>query len=151
MFKDYYSILEVPDTSNIDEIKKAYKKQAIKWHPDKPQSSDTTQRMQDINEAYDILSNPVKRAHYDIEYLRFQKYQEPREKSANEHQATDEYEVQDELLKDWISKARKQAMQDLKGIAYAGAKGGTHGVMIQIIGILIVLTVVAVGKVYYSP
>ena len=57
MFRDYYAILVISQSASRVEIKSAYKKQAIKWHPDKNQGVDTTQRMQEINEAYLILND----------------------------------------------------------------------------------------------
>jgi DnaJ-class molecular chaperone len=65
--KDYYAILEVTRGSTDAEIKKAYRKLAMKWHPDKnPDNSDEAARkFQDIGEAYDVLSDKQKRAIYD--------------------------------------------------------------------------------------
>lgn len=63
--KNYYSILEVNRSSTKEEIKKAYKIQAKIWHPDINKSSDAKQRMQDIIEAYLVLSNKAKREEYD--------------------------------------------------------------------------------------
>ena len=52
MFKDYYSLLEIDETASQDEIKKAFRGQAVKWHPDRNKGLDTTSQMQAINEAY---------------------------------------------------------------------------------------------------
>ena len=60
-----YDILEVPITASIDEIKKAFKKLAIKYHPDKNNNPDANQKFQDINNAYQILSDPDKKQLYD--------------------------------------------------------------------------------------
>ena len=57
-----------------EEIKVAYRKQCIKWHRDKNINIDTTQRMQDINQAYLILKDEEARSKYDIEYLKFKSY-----------------------------------------------------------------------------
>lgn len=75
MFKDYYQILEVSYGTTASEIKSAYRKQALKWHPDKHQNMNVKSIMQDINEAYAILKDPDKRARYDQEYSFFKKTQ----------------------------------------------------------------------------
>jgi DnaJ-class molecular chaperone len=60
-----YSILEVDKNATIDEIKKAYKKLAIKIHPDKNSSPNATEKFQEINMAYEILSDKVSKEKYD--------------------------------------------------------------------------------------
>ena len=61
--KDYYKILEVLENSGPDEIKKAYRNLAFRYHPDR--SNGNEEMMKEINEAYAVLSNPVKRNEYD--------------------------------------------------------------------------------------
>ncbi|MFP6762112.1 MAG: molecular chaperone DnaJ [Planctomycetaceae bacterium] len=64
--RDYYEVLDVSRDAAADEIKKAYKKLAIKYHPDRNQGDDTAvQNFKDASEAYDVLSNQDKRARYD--------------------------------------------------------------------------------------
>lgn len=63
MNKDYYSILGVSRSASADEIKRAYRKLAHQHHPDKNKGEDT--RFKELNEAYQVLSNPEKRSHYD--------------------------------------------------------------------------------------
>ncbi|KAI9026665.1 hypothetical protein CLU79DRAFT_742855 [Phycomyces nitens] len=67
MGKDYYSILGVPKTATEDEIKKAYRKQALKWHPDrnKDKMDVAKSKFQEIGEAFEVLSDKDKRAIYD--------------------------------------------------------------------------------------
>jgi molecular chaperone DnaJ len=65
--KDYYDLLGVPRTATADEIKKAFRKQARKHHPDAGGSED---RFKEINEAYEVLSDEEKRRQYD-EYGRY--------------------------------------------------------------------------------
>ncbi|XP_069482915.1 dnaJ homolog subfamily B member 5 isoform X1 [Ambystoma mexicanum] len=65
MGKDYYKILGIPNGANEDEIKKAYRKMALKYHPDKNKDSNAEDKFKEIAEAYDVLSDPKKRAVYD--------------------------------------------------------------------------------------
>ena len=63
--KDYYKILEISRDASQSDIKQAYRKLALKFHPDKNKSPDATKKFQDIGEAYSVLSDPAKRRRYD--------------------------------------------------------------------------------------
>lgn len=64
--RDYYEVLGVERNANADEIKKAYRKAAIKYHPDKNLGDkEAEDKFKEAAEAYDVLSNPDKRARYD--------------------------------------------------------------------------------------
>ena len=139
MFVDYYELLEIDSSASTVEIKSAFKKQALKWHPDKNTGIDTTEMMQRINEAYLILKDEEARRLYNIEYKRFKQFKKEREEhsnyqkesdskqknqqqsnnasSDNTYQKTNEkrhqydsYEVFDETLKRWMENARNQAV-----------------------------------------
>ncbi len=64
-YKDYYATLGVAKTAGADDIKKAYRKLARKYHPDVSKEKDATQKFQDVSEAYETLKDPEKKAAYD--------------------------------------------------------------------------------------
>ena len=70
--KDYYKILGVNKDASQDDIKKAFRKLSIKWHPDKNQGSkDAEAKFKEIAEAYEVLSDPKKREEYDNPHSNF--------------------------------------------------------------------------------
>ena len=140
MFKDYYKILDISISADNAEIKRAYRHMSIKWHPDKNLGVEVTSTMQDINEAYAILKDPVKKSRYDEEYHRFREAFDQKEttnykvkkeeKNASQYKWTYEYDVQDEDLKDDIKNAREYArelvekfLKELKESSIGAAKG----------------------------
>ena len=64
-YKDYYAILGVGREATAEEIKKAYRRLARRYHPDVSKEKDATERMKEVNEAYAVLSDPERRAAYD--------------------------------------------------------------------------------------
>lgn len=136
MFVDYYAILEIDLSASQEEIKAAFKKQALKWHPDRNPGQDTTFRMQQINEAYLILKDTEARQRYDREYNQFKQYKQQKEYTEREKQRRSEenradrerekqksedkknerqyeykeYTVSDDILGKWMENARKQAI-----------------------------------------
>ena len=150
MFIDYYSILEVDKESSFEEIKSAFRKQCIKWHPDKNLGTDTTEKMQLINEAYLILKDSEARAKYDIEWEAYHEYLKNKNIYQNQeiieevNEDFTEYKFQDEILEKWMNNAKKQsvdlakqAIKDFKDIATEGAKGSLRYIIYQIIVIFI--------------
>ena len=65
MIKDLYKALGLRATASQDEIKKSYRRLAMEYHPDRNGASDAHARFVEIGEAYEILSDPTKRRHYD--------------------------------------------------------------------------------------
>ena len=67
MTKNYYDILEIDKNSDENEIKKSYRKLAVKWHPDKnpDNKDDAEKKFKEISEAYQVLSDPQKKEIYD--------------------------------------------------------------------------------------
>jgi curved DNA-binding protein len=75
-YKDYYKILGVDKKASQDDIKKAYRKLALKYHPDKnPGDKKAEERFKEVNEANDVLSDPEKRKKYDEVGENWQHYQ----------------------------------------------------------------------------
>ena len=76
-FKDYYKILGIANTASADEVKKAYRKLAIKYHPDKnPNDKSAEEKFKEISEANEILKDEKKRKEYDglaEDYKNYQK------------------------------------------------------------------------------
>src|ERR1700731_3680366 len=64
-FKDYYETLGVTRGADAEEVKRAYRKQARKYHPDVSKERNAEARFKDVQEAYEVLKDPEKRAAYD--------------------------------------------------------------------------------------
>lgn len=141
MFKDYYAILDTSFVSTQDEIKSAFKKQALKWHPDRNKEQDANLRMQNINEAYLILKDVEAKTLYDKEYKIFKnynieqqenKYSSDKTEKQNSYEYSD-YEIQDETLYTWTQNAKNQAfdlakltLDELLGMTTAGVKAAVQ-------------------------
>ncbi len=155
IFKDYYGLLELNFTASQEEIKKAFKVQAVKWHPDRNNGVDTTSRMQNINEAYLILKDSEARSRYDVEYRRFDAFRqartfEPYESGKSESVRQPEskktdFQVEDDVLAKWMDSAKRQAVdlaqqtiRDFKGVSKAASQGLLEGVKQVIVWVVII-------------
>ncbi len=65
MKRDFYETLGIQKGATKDEIKSAYRKQAMQWHPDRNKSPEAEEKFKEINEAYEVLSNDQKKSAYD--------------------------------------------------------------------------------------
>lgn len=63
--RDYYEVLGVPKNASTEDLKKAFRQQALKYHPDRNKESDASERFKEINAAYQVLSDPERRNAYD--------------------------------------------------------------------------------------
>ncbi|MEK7514148.1 MAG: DnaJ domain-containing protein, partial [Patescibacteria group bacterium] len=63
--RDFYDVLGVKKTASADELKKAYRQQALKFHPDRNKAADAAEKFKEVSEAYEVLSNPQKKQSYD--------------------------------------------------------------------------------------
>jgi curved DNA-binding protein CbpA len=154
-FIDYYSVLGVLNTASTNELKIAYRSLVKKYHPDINHSSDATTKMQLLNEAYLILSDPEAKTIYDVEWIRYHetkggesqtKQSPPDTEGEGSHGRS--YQFQSDLLRDWIEKAQKQAkditaqaVKDTGGIVKAAGKGAVSGI-IQVLGYFVIINII---------
>lgn len=175
MFIDYYQLFEIAETATQEEIKAAFRKQAIKWHPDRNPGKDTTIQMQRINEAYLILKDPEARHKFNQEYQRFKGFKEEKkeekQKAETNNQSTnsssstssehnfeyENYSFNDDTLNNWMNNARKQSVdlakqtiKDFKGMVSVGFKEGVkasgNALVGQIVISVIVLIIIGISK-----
>jgi len=136
---DYYAILNIEHNATKNEIKAAFKKEALEWHPDRNSSPDATARMQLINEAYLILKDDEARLKYDQQYQIF------KQAARQEQPEWETYSINDDILNDWIKKAKQQAkemlmmsVEDLVGISKAATSAAWERTKFAILIVIIV-------------
>lgn len=144
MFKDYYKALGINPSSSKIEIKEAYRKMSLKWHPDRNPGVDVTTIMQDINEAYKILYDDESRVRYEREYNLFIKTilsTKERWCKSDDYSWTYEYDINDADLKEEINAARNYAqdlvnefLNNLKNTSKDAAKGAFDNAIGYVIG-----------------
>lgn len=124
MFPDYYKILGLNQNATKDEIKKAYRKLALEFHPDKNKSPNAHEKFIAINEAYLILYDDEAREKYDQEYkYHFSQYKEQKSydygysnetyerEKASQRKTENEQKFSDSDLNDWAKKAKSQGTE----------------------------------------
>ena len=158
MFLDYYDILEVDFNVSAEDLKIAYRRQSIKWHPDKNPGIDTLKQMQLINEAYLFLKDPEARSLYDKEYLRFKSFRksqiyEKKSSTNDDSSQNKDYVFDDEVLKRWMRNARNQAQNIVKQTSVdfkRGAKAAGEEMLKSTVGFItigiIFLLIFTIGK-----
>lgn len=160
MFVDYYYVLEVQKNASLEQIKKQFKVLAKKYHPDINKDSNATQLMQELLEAYYILSDSEARTRYNIQYDRFYGYQKAKDNSTyssysnNSQQETEQdFKYNDPLIEKWINNAKKQALEfinkslyESKGISKNGCKYFFYALLINFVLLIIILVLVRLFK-----
>ena len=154
MFCDYYEVLDILGPATIEEIKKGYRNQAFKWHPDRNIGRNTSERMRLIVEAYTFLKDDEARGKYDIEYLKFKQAKESNSiensiKTSTEFQYN--YSFNNEELYKWMHNAREQsfeylkiALKDFANIATEGGKTFINILIQRAIGFILLSIIISI-------
>jgi curved DNA-binding protein len=127
-FIDYYKILEVNKDASVEDIKKAYRKLARKYHPDlNPNDTNAKKKFQQINEANEVLSDPEKRKKYD-KYGKDWQHGEEFEKARQQQQQGGYSGYQGQGFEFGEGADFSDFFESMFGGASAGARGGrSHG------------------------
>ena len=123
MIPNHYKTLELEPTATKEEVKKAYRRLALQFHPDKNKSPDAHEKFIAINEAYLLIYDNEARIKYDHEYQYYfgqkvrtestnsqqHRHEEKREEAKSSNQKQRESQFEDEDLNQWTRNARQQA------------------------------------------
>ena len=132
-YKDYYKVLGVDKKASQDDIKKTYRKLAVKYHPDKnPGDKKSEEKFKEINEAYDVLGDAAKRKKYDDLGENWQSYQQGgfpndfnnRGRSGRQQSRQQSYAGDEGDFSDFFESFFGQG-----GFSSGGARGGRRGGM----------------------
>jgi hypothetical protein len=104
---DYYAILEIEFGASMSEVKKAYRKLALKYHPDQNSAPDAKQKFIEITEAYEVLTDPKRRWRYDQMY----------QKQARQPQEQEPRRKEKKAYEEWARHGRKKA-REYSSMAY---------------------------------
>ncbi len=157
MLPDYYKVFGLSKTATKEKIKRRYRELAKKYHPDVNHSPDATAKMQEIQEAYYILSDDEARSRYDIQYDRIYRNKKGEFNSFNTYNQTEQkgYEFDDPILEKWILNAKRQAIKfvknfyrDTKGIAASGCSYYFKTLGICILVFIAILILISIFKVF---
>lgn len=149
MFVDYYQILGLNQNSSSEQIKKRFKELAKKYHPDVNKNADSTKLMQELLEAYYILSDLEARRRYDIQYDRFYNQsradQNTNSQSKESPKSEQDFKYNDPIIEKWVINAKNQAfdfirksLEETKGISKSGCKYFFYALIINFIILIIV-------------
>ncbi|SNB29772.1 hypothetical protein NO004_530026 [Flavobacterium psychrophilum] len=100
---DYYKILELELGTDIQTVKKSFRRLALKYHPDKNKAPDASQKFIEITEAYEVLNNDIKKNQYDKLYAEFYKKKEQKTEYKDN--------VKSEKVKEWKTYGQKKAKE----------------------------------------
>jgi len=115
---DYYSILQISPDADIETIRRAYRKLAFKYHPDR---GGTHEKMVQLNEAWEILSNPITRANYDASRLHAENTEYVRKAETESKEArfkAEQYPRDWEEFETWMDKMLNAVVNDFQKAEY---------------------------------
>ena len=113
---DLYEVLGVAKTASADEIKKAYKSLAMKYHPDKnPGNAEAEEKFKQINAAYDVLGDEAKRRDYDLQANQYQQYRNYQQEYQQQYDYSRRYRF---TRKDYFTNFILKGLQTIFGIFF---------------------------------
>lgn len=127
-FKDYYATLGVDKNATAEDIKKAYRRLARKFHPDVSKEKDAAERMSAVNEAHAVLSDPEKRAAYDALGRRpqGQDFRPPPDWDAGFEFSGGDFGATEDEFSDFFANLFGRAARARRGADAASLRGGDH-------------------------